>query len=323
MHVEYFKNIDKKYWQTKIYYRNILINKENTFIRNDYMTATFWSNTIWYIVLGVSTIIEMIFVLNKAKNIKHMIALFLIVSGMTFCIEITIYCFLKAYDYYPMITPQSPINDGLVGNLFSQFSITATALLIVVLNLKYYWCYIFAGIYGIIEVLFLKLAIYSQNWYKTWMTILGLVILFGIVKKMSKSISIYTRYPWRYILMLFGLYPLHMVIIWWSILLTGIVGINRKILPDAMASYALISFLNLFILSITCMIINFSISKGWLKSVVLLFLYVTFYFAENLNIIYIKAGWFLIIATIDIFGMYWYVYFLDKLFNGICREVKH
>lgn len=246
------------------------------------MSTTFCSNTIWYIVLGVSTVFEMIFMLNKAKNRKHVIALFLIVSGMTFSIELIVFCFLKAYDYYPMIFPQSPIDDGLAGSLFSQVSITATAILIAVLNLKYYWFYIFAGIYGIIEELFLKLGIYSHHWYQTWMTILGFVILFGVVKKMSKSISIYTGHTWRYILMLFGLYPLHMVIIWWPMLLSGIVGINLKILPDAMMSYTLISFLNLFVLSIICMIIYFSISKGWLKSIVILFLYITIYFKYNL-----------------------------------------
>ncbi|MFT5871966.1 MAG: hypothetical protein ACI8WT_000892 [Clostridium sp.] len=59
------------------------------------------------------------------------------------------------------------------------------------------------------------------------------------------------------------------------------------------------------------------------ESIVILFLYFTIYFAKNLNIIYIKEGWFLIVATIDIFGMYLYVYIFDKLFNEIGREVNH
>lgn len=246
----------------------------------------------------------MFFVLNKAKDRKHVIALFLIILGMSFSAELTIFCFLRSYDYYPMIIPQSPIDDGIAGNIFSQFSISATALLIAVLNLKYYWFFIFAVAYGVIEELFLKFGIFSHHWYKTWMTIVGLVILFGVVKKMSKSISIYTGHIWRYILMLFGLFPLHMVIIWWVMLLSGIVRINLKIFPDAMISYNFISFLNLFVLSITCMIIYFSILKGWLKSIVILFLYGVLYSTEKLNIIYIKEGWFLIVATIDIFGMY-------------------
>ncbi|WP_143187659.1 hypothetical protein [Desulfosporosinus lacus] len=49
--------------------------------------------------------------------------------------------------YYPMIikNPPMPIDDMLMGNLFSQTSVSATALLVAVLNLKYYWYIIFAA----------------------------------------------------------------------------------------------------------------------------------------------------------------------------------
>jgi hypothetical protein len=107
---------------------------------------------------------------------------------MAFSIEVTIFCFLKAYNYYPMVFPQSPINDGLAGNLFSQFSITATSLLIAVFNLNDYYFFIFGGIYGIIEELFLKLGIYSHNWYQTWITVLGLILIFWMTKKCTKTI---------------------------------------------------------------------------------------------------------------------------------------
>ncbi|MDP4128312.1 MAG: hypothetical protein Q8912_15445, partial [Bacillota bacterium] len=112
------------------------------------MTTAFWTNTIWYILLGILCIIQIIALLKKANNRKHVTALYLIIAGITFSFEATVYLFLKAYDYYPMIFPQSPLNDGLAGNLFSQFSVTASALLISVLNLKYYWFLIFSLIYG-------------------------------------------------------------------------------------------------------------------------------------------------------------------------------
>jgi hypothetical protein len=279
------------------------------------MISAFWSNTIWYILLGISTVVVMIFVFYKAENRKHILALFLIMSGFTFSIEVIVYCFLRAYDYYPMIIPQSPIDDGLAGNLFSQFSITSTALLVGILDLKYYWIFIFAGIYGIIEELFLMLGVYSHNWYRTWITIIGFVVLLGIMKKMFKDSSMYTRPILRFISMFFALFTLHMILIWWLILLSGIVGITFNYFADPMINYTFISFMNLFVLSTLCIIIYFFISKRWLKAAGILALYGAIYFAEKFNIIYIKEGRFFIIATINIFGMYLFVNILDKLFK--------
>lgn len=287
------------------------------------MSAAFWSNTIWFVLLGVSTVIELSFVFYKAKDKIHIIALFLSIAGVTFSVEVIIFCFLRGYDYYPMIIPQSPIDDGLAGNLFSQFSITSTALLIGVLDLKYYWSFVFAATYGIIEELFLKLSIYSHNWYKTWITILGLTVLFGTVKKTFKNKSIFTGHISRYILMFFALYTLHMIIIWWPFLLSGIVGINKKIFSDPLTSYTFISFLNLFVLSMACMIIFFLTSKWLYKSIVISALYFALYFAEGINIISIKEGWFLPAATMDIWGMYLFVYTVNELYNKIGTEVNY
>ena len=275
--------------------------------------STFWSNTIWYILLGFFCIVQIIFALKKAKNRKHAIALFLIISGMTFSFEAIIFLFFKAYNYYPMIIPQSPIDDGLAGNLFSQFTVTATAILISIFNLKFYWFFIFSLIYGIIEEFFLSLGIYSHNWYQTWMTMLGLVLLFYIAKKMDEVKFKQISPIWKYIFMLFGLYTLHMPIIFWPSILSGIIKLNTKILPDAMISYALISLINLILLSFTCMTIYFSKLK-WLGKLTIVFaLYGIIYFASSLNIIYVKDDYFFIFSTMDIFGMYLSVYILNKL----------
>jgi hypothetical protein len=78
-------------------------------------------------------------------------------------------------------------DDGVVGNYFSQFSVSATAMLIAVYELNYYWYIIFAGAYGCIEELFLKLGIYEQYWYRTWMTVASLPVLSWIGKKYMRA----------------------------------------------------------------------------------------------------------------------------------------
>lgn len=276
------------------------------------ITSFFWSNTIWFILLGASTVVEIIIVIRKAENIKYLIALFLIVSGMTFTFEVIIFGFLRAYDYYPMIIPQSSIDDGLVGNLFSQFSVTATAFLITVLNLKYYWYIIFSVTYGVIEESFIKLGIYSHHWYKTWMTMVGVVLLFGVVKGIYRNRLIFKGNLY-YISMFFGLYTLHMPTAWWIPILSGMITVNLKILPNAFNSYALMSILNFSILSIICMYVYFSKIKRYWKLAVTLALYIILYFTYRSSLIYVKEGFFLIFASIDIWGMFLCVFTLDKL----------
>lgn len=291
-------------------------NKSTVFKKSskgEFMSSLFWSNTIWFILLGISTVIEMILVLTKSKYWKSTLALYFAICGMTFLYEAAIFCFFKAYNYYPMIIPQSPYDDGLVGNLFSQFSVSATALLIAVLNLKKYWIFIFAVVYVVIEESFLKLGIYSHNWYQTWMTFPSLILLFWVARKLYHKFYQGLNPVLRYIYIFFGLFTLHVPTIKWAFKLSGVLSLNMKILPDEFSSYALLILSNLLLISITCVIIYFSKFKWWWKSVLFLTLYFTLYISCKVNLIHIKEGWFLIFSTIDIFGMYLYIYILDKL----------
>ncbi len=287
------------------------------------MPSSFWSNTIWYILLGVLTVIQMVAVLRMEKDVKYVMTLLFVISGITFTFEATV-LFFKAYDYFPLIMPKFPIYDSMAGNLFSQFSVVSTALLIAVLNLKYYWFFVFSMIYGIIEELFLKYGLYKHyDWYKTWMTMLGLLILFGFTKRIYQNKYLFRLPILRYFFMFHGLFTLHMPTAWWIQMLSGIITLNIKILPYAMSSFVLICIGNLFLIANTSMFIYYSALKWCWKSLIILILYCILYFAHKLDLIYIhKAGWFLIFASIDIWGMFLCIFILDKLFPPVqCDEV--
>lgn len=143
----------------------------------------FWTNTIWYVLLAFSTIFEVIFSIIKARRRKFVFAFYMTLVGLVLFFKTIILIVFKAYNYYPMIIHTSPFDDVLAGNLFSQFSVAATALLVAAFNLEYYWIIILSGLYGLIEELFLALGIYSHNWYQTWMTVVLLNIYFGWAKK--------------------------------------------------------------------------------------------------------------------------------------------
>lgn len=276
--------------------------------------STFWSNTVWYILLGVATVIQLILIFTRTKNPYATFALYCTISGIVFTYEATICMILKSYDYFPMIIRHSPLDDTLAGNLFSQFFVSATALLIAVYNLNYYWNIIFALVISIIEELFLSLGIYSQNWYQTWMTFVGLQVFFLIVKRIYEQNFKELNQLWRCIYIFFGLFTLHVITIFWVSKLTGILIPNMEFLSDEFWSYTLAALSNLIVLSIVCMLIYYWNGKSLWKLLLFTSLYIAIYFACEINLISIKKGWFFPYTTINIFSMYLYVVLLNKLY---------
>lgn len=102
------------------------------------MPSTFWTNTIWFLLLGLTIIIELILIFTKAKDRKLVLALYLTITGLTFVVENVLAGF-NAYQYFPKLLPKTAYDDSVMDNFFSQFSVSATALLIAVYNLQYYW----------------------------------------------------------------------------------------------------------------------------------------------------------------------------------------
>ncbi|MGI6451299.1 MAG: hypothetical protein ACOX3R_13870 [Desulfitobacteriia bacterium] len=90
-----------------------------------------------------------------------------------------------------------------------------------------------------------------------------------------------------------------------------------------MNSYALISLVNLFLLSIVCMFVYYAKLKWFWKLLITLVLYGVIYLAGTLNLLYIKEGWFLLFASIDIGGMYLSILLLDKLLQPSLKFRKY
>ncbi len=278
----------------------------------------FWTNTIWFIILGIITILELVYVIKKSNKHKRTFAFYLSVCGMTFLFEMLLYGFLKSYDYYPMIFDNvSRLDDGLAGNLFSQFSISATALLICVLDLKFYWNIILALIYGGIEELFLFLGIYKQYWYRTWMTVAGLIVMFSIVKFMyNKFVKDRPKPIFKYILIYFAAFVPHTDLFGWPFRLIWGPSFSESLLPDAMNSAFLLFSISFNILCISSIIIYFLRAKWWQTGLVVLFLYSVHIIAFLAGLIaYRDPGLMLLFATVEIVGIFIFIYIVDKLYG--------
>jgi hypothetical protein len=243
-------------------------------------------------------------------------------SGITFGFEAVIMFTFKSYNYYPLILPHKPLDDMALGNLFSQFSVTSSVLLFTFFDKKFYWYFMLAGIYSAIEELFIKLGVYSHNWYKTWMTFAGIVILCWVAKRVYKSILTGVRSSLLYTYMFFSFFNLYLITLVWIFKVLGIIDYNLSILRDAMLSYTMLSLSSMLIITIPCMVIYFAKLNWRWKSIIIVALYITFFIEYGMKIIVVKHGWLFIYPTLEIFITYIYVVMLDKLLKS-SRVVPH
>lgn len=151
------------------------------------MKIIFWTNTVWYIALAIISIAMISISVIKASDRKKALAFFFAVLGMTYFIEVFLMLVTDAYAYYPKIASDS-FHESLIGNFFSQYSVSASAVLIAVFGLKIRWQIAFSIAYFLIDVLFVRLGIYAHNWYRSWYTLAGFFIYNRIVIKWHKKV---------------------------------------------------------------------------------------------------------------------------------------
>lgn len=115
------------------------------------MPDTFWSNTIWYVLLIIISFISIVLTLCKSNNRKFSIGFILTILGATFHAEFVLLPILNAYMYFPKIFNDLFI-DSVFGNYVSQISITATVVLATAYRIPTAWYLVIAGIYFFIDV---------------------------------------------------------------------------------------------------------------------------------------------------------------------------
>lgn len=147
------------------------------------MNGPFWSNTIWYLLLLASSIIAIAITFKKSRDRKFTAAFNLAALGVTYWIEVLLLIVLNAYTYYPMLTPWDAFQDAVLGNFFSQISVSTTAVLYCVLGLRGIYLFVFAVVYYLIDVLFVHLGIYEHYWYRSIYTFFGFIPYCYVIKK--------------------------------------------------------------------------------------------------------------------------------------------
>lgn len=281
-------------------------------------SSTFWTYTIWYVLLGIITLFELIIVILNAKNRRQIFAFYLTILGIILSLETIILIFMKAYTYYPMVLKDPPFyfDAVLAGNLFSQFSISATALWITTFNLDFHWFVIFSVIYSMIEELFLALGIYSHNWYQTWMTAVGMLLYFSISKRIYATIIQGVNSVVFYGYIFLGLFPLYVITILWGFMVSGHLSFSTSVFSDPVSSRYFLCLAVFAIPSAVVMMLIYYSSMQWTwRAAAIVMLYIFYYIGCELDLIVIAKGWFAIITTTTMLWMYLSVIVMDKLYD--------
>lgn len=276
----------------------------------------FWKNTIWYVLLSLTTIFAIVYSISKSHDKKRHFAFFISVSGLTFFIEISLFGLLKAYQYYPMIFQHiSGLDDGLAGNMFSQFSIASTLMLICVFNLKCYWNFIFPVIYGLIEELFIYLGIYEHYWYRTWMTVTGLIILTYFVRFIYYRTFNKPEKVLQYFLIFTAVFVPHTIFITWPFKLFGYPAFGFLFRNHDISDMVTFS-INFMVLSVIIIAAWFRRLNRRQHAVIIIVFFAVYCLFYLLNFfLYKHIGTLIAFATAQILGMYLFVMVFDRLYG--------
>jgi len=278
------------------------------------MQSAFWSNTIWYILLAVTSIISLVLILYKSNNRKFIIGFSLSVLGVTFFAETCLLTLSNAYRYFPKIS-SDPFLDSIIGNYFSQFSITTTAVLTTVFKLTTIWNFIFAATYYFIEESFLKIGIYQHIWYKSWFTFIAVLLMLWVVKRWYYYLRGYSPKYIYYLSLFAGASALFSITIVFFIYAFSIQVININFNLEFFRDQAILIVSYRSIL-IAIMIILYWLKLKWmLNGVSFAFLFMFQYVLTQIDLITIKDGLFSIVTLVNLFGAYFSVVSVDYLLS--------
>jgi hypothetical protein len=279
------------------------------------MLVSFWSNTIWYLLLFCTSIISIIFILIKSKNRGLTIAFTFATLGFIYLLEAILIISFGAYRYYPKIV-DDVFQDAVLGNVFSQVSISTTSALIITYELSYAWYFLFALIYFMIEEFFIKLGIFEHFWYKAIYTVIGFVPFFWFTKKWYYKLISSSKYFIYYITLFLAVFSVSANTIVMPLKLLGIQIFQVNFFNELSKNHTTTGIIYAFLLiNILINVHRWQFHWIW-KGIVFLILITIQFFLYHMGVVYIKEGWILFVTLLDIFGVFFWVVIMNNLLEN-------
>ncbi|CAH1229787.1 hypothetical protein PAECIP111891_06548 [Paenibacillus allorhizoplanae] len=159
-------------------------------------------NSYWYIGLSLISLTLLAYICFKKNTIRSFLHVLIMVQ-IAYSIETVIYIYLGSYQYHPKIIKNFAYYDSNIGALASNMlAVPVAATFLTTFRLGWFWKIVFIGFFAGVELLFVKLHIYTLYWWRIEYTSLGLPVYFMV----AKWIYPYLLHPlkgWLHSLLLF------------------------------------------------------------------------------------------------------------------------
>jgi hypothetical protein len=280
------------------------------------MNTTFWTNTVWYAALAIISIAMVSISLIKASEHKKTLVFFFAVLGMAYFIEVFLMIVTDAYAYYPKIASDS-FHESLIGNFFSQYSVSASAVLIAALSLNIWWQIGFSIAYFLVDVLFAHLGIYVHNWYQSWYTLAGFFIFSRIVIKWYKKVFAQPSGFIYFLTLFLGIFAIAGNAIGTTLNFLEIRRYSIGLFSQATKDQTATSIIHGILIAMILIPLYRLKSQPILKCLIFLMLFVLDYILYRVGIIMVKPGWFVAGSMISVLGNYAITGMVDRSLGAI------
>lgn len=164
------------------------------------------TNKLPYILLLVIHSVMLFFTFYKNKDRKRLLISLLSNIGLAYLFEYFVVNLFHGYTYRPGVLKNKNF-DKIVGSIFSQdIYVPFTALFLTAFRLGWKYKLLLTFYFGVVEVIYVRLGIYTHHWWKTIYTIILLPIYFFISDKWYNHLE--KRTP---IILFFSLFHLILV----------------------------------------------------------------------------------------------------------------
>lgn len=175
-------------------------------------------NLFWYFGVTGIGLGMIIYSLFKKRNISVVSLVLFVMMGFLTLGEFFVLTMFAGYAYKTGVFPDY-FADNVVGYVMGNWSLWGGAAnLVVNFSLGNRWIILLAGVFMLIETLFLHLGIYETHWWRTYMTaiivILGLNMIKLWISKVTERSYNFLRYLTFYLLALLFIHaPTHLLLL--------------------------------------------------------------------------------------------------------------
>ena len=267
------------------------------------MSNTFWTNTIWYIALFATSVSALAIVFIKTTGRKKAFAFFFAVLGLAYWMEVLLVLFLHAYAYMPMIT-EDIFFDTVLGNIFSQVSVSSSAVLICTLGLSNWWLLGFSAAYFLIDLLFSSLGIYVHHWYRSVYTLAGFFIFGSIVKYWYNTFYRSPSKKLSYVTLFLSAFAITSNLLGTALRFFAIRIFQAGLFPDPSRDHTATTLIYMPVLVMISMALSRRKTPWFWKGSVFLLLFICQYGLVQSGIMIVRPGWQVIVLLLDLAVFY-------------------